>query len=212
MKLGFWEFLEYNNNCKKYQLWIINTPLKCELYLWENWSKILPSIEELVTLTKKQAYIRTFQSYKYENNWLGFGRMKWSHKNNLLWTSKYRTNESKKKNLIFFNTEIWAHDWNQFCNTSMPPDIYINLYNQENAGNIKEGFIIALPNMLYRKNVELVNKILNELVDSLPESKIYSVKRQWWPSSGMPNNIEDTFPQQILNCKKIESFKLQPVG
>jgi hypothetical protein len=66
--------------------------------------------------------------------------------------------------------------------------------------------------MLYKKNIDLVNKVLNALLVSLPESKIYSVKRQWWPSSGMPNNIEDTFPQQILNCEKIKPFKLETLS
>jgi len=100
MKLGFWEHLEYNYNGKSYQLLIINTPRECKLYLWENWSVILPAIEEVVNLTKKQAYIRTFQSYEFENKWLGFGRMKWSQKNNLLWTSKYRTNDIVEKNYV----------------------------------------------------------------------------------------------------------------
>jgi len=88
----------------------------------------------------------------------------------------------------------------------MPPDIYINLYNEENAGDIREGFIIALPNMLYRKNIDLVNKVLKELVLALPESKIYSIKRWWWPGWGILNNIEHSFPKQILSYKKLKPF------
>ena len=97
---------------KKYNIWVINSKAVVSLYLWENWKRLYPDINGLVSLVNSQTYIRTFQSFEFEHKWLGFGRMSWTEKNNEKWASKYRTAEYEDKNIEFFGTEVWSPDWN----------------------------------------------------------------------------------------------------
>lgn len=64
------------------KVWVINTESDAQLYIWENWKTIYPELDSLLKLATNQAYIRTFQSFEFENRWLGFGRTKLNEENN----------------------------------------------------------------------------------------------------------------------------------
>jgi len=117
----------------KYKIWTINSKSDPKLYLWENWEKLLPYINELVELAEKETFIRTFQSYEFENKWLGFGRMKWSLDNNKKWTTKYQTNQEEGKNLIFYSTEVWPPSWDQCLSSNKSPNLYLKIYSNKES-------------------------------------------------------------------------------
>lgn len=203
MKFNIRNLFKFDWTYKIYQLWVINTATECNLYLWDKWCLLLPSLNSLVKLTRERAFIRTFQSYEYENKWLGFGRMKWNDENNIKWTTKYRTNISLEDQPEFFYTEIWAPDWNQVCDTGVPPDVFIHLYNYEAMSEMREGLIIAIPRSLYKKNKLMVDDILSELVSNISGANIYETKRDWWGRTALRNSIESITPQEI---KKIIGY------
>jgi hypothetical protein len=188
----------------KYKVWIINTNSKSELYLWENFKTIYPNINSLLEISEKPAYIRTFQSYEYENKWLGFGRMKWNKENNIKWTKKYRNEIDLNRKLQFYSTEIWKPDWNFCCENGKSPNLYFNLYNYENLSYIKEGIIIAIPKKLVKSNLEIIEKNLVEIKKKIKNSTISEKERTWKPSGKFSNNIEDMNPQEM---KKIITEK-----
>jgi len=191
---------------RTYNLWVINTTSECLLYLWENWYTLLPHLNGLIELTNEEAFIRTFQGYKHENKWLGFGRMKWNKENNRKWTTKYRGIDSTQKELSFYYTEVWAPDWNQVCDTGIPPDVFVRLYNYPQVLDIREGLIIALPLWLYKKNKQVVDNLLSKIASQISESKIYETKRDWWGRTASRNNVEDINPQEIkkiVGCKEL---------
>jgi len=196
MSIRIRNLFKLNWKFRSYQIWVINTTKECHLYLWDGWHLIMPSIDILLKLTQEQSYIRTFQSFEYENRWLGFGRMKWNEENNIKWTTKYRKNNLEKQP-EFFNTEIWAPDWNTVCKTGMPPDIFVSLYNYPGINEIREGFIIALPNSLYKGNKKIVDDLLIQIASHIPYSEIHETKRDWWGRTASRNNIEDLTPQEI---------------
>jgi hypothetical protein len=181
----------------KYKVWVINTTTKSEIYLWKNWKSILPSINELVNLSQHQAYLRTFQSIEFENRRLGFGRMKWNKENNIKWTTKFRTKEYEKKNLKFDNTEIWAPDWNYCYREGKQPEIFINVYHFPNIEKIQEGILIAIPNKIAKRNKELLENKLNQILAAIPHSNLSLISRRWMPNRKFPNRIEDMNPQEL---------------
>ncbi|MHB0756991.1 hypothetical protein [Polaribacter sp. M15] len=188
----------------KYKVWIINTNSKSELYLWENFKNIFPNINSLLELSEKPAYIRTFQSYEYENKWLGFGRMKWNEENNIKWTEKYRKEIDLNKRLQFYSTEVWKPDWNFCCENGKNPNLYFKLYNYENLDYLKEGIIIAIPKKFVQLNLKIIEENIVEIKNKIKNSTISEKERTWKPSGNFLNNIEDMNPQEM---KKIISKK-----
>lgn len=158
--------------------------------------------EHFVKPDNRKAFIRSFQSYEYENRWLGFGRMKWNQENNIKWTTKYRSGNIGDKIPEFFNTEIWAPDWVRVCDDDMPPDIFIQLYNFPTLENIMEGIIIAMPKSLYNKNKLLVDSELIKLVNQIPDSTLSTTTRSWYAELRIRNEIGDINNQEIEKIVK----------
>jgi len=181
----------------KYKLWLINTTESPKLYLWENWKALLPNLNPLVELSVNKPYIRSFQGYENKDEYLGFGRMQWSRKNNMKWTSKYRNNETEQKGLQFFGTEVWSPDWNQCLDRGVYPDIYIKLYHNEKIDKIKEGILIVIPKRIARKNYQMIESNINEIQQQIPMSTLSIEERLWLPSKKFPNRIEDMNPNEL---------------
>lgn len=197
MALSFMKLFKLNWRYRSYHIWVINTTIECNLYLWDNWCLLLPSLDTLVRLTAEPAFIRTFQAEKYKKHWLGFGRMKWNEENNIKWTTKYRESNPSENEIEFHNTEIWAPDWKHVCDTGIPPDIFICLYHYPTVHEIREGLTIALPRSFYKKNQQLVNETLVSLSACVRGANLYETKRDWWGRTASRNNIEDMGPQDI---------------
>jgi len=183
----------YNLLNKKYKLMVINTSDEAQLYLWKNWKNIFPLIDTLVNLSSEKAYIRTNQALENEDNWLGFGRMVWNKSNNEKWTRKYRENEFDNAKVTFFDTQIWAPDWNKCNKSNITPDIFIYLYHypNENVKITREGLVISVPIKIYNMNIDLIESILNKLLNIIPNSTVAHTTRTWMPSNGFHNSIED---------------------
>ena len=181
---------------KRYRLWVINTDKDAFLYKWDNWKLLMPSIDKLLGLTKEKAFIRTNQSFEFENKWLGFGRMTWDEENNIKWTTKYRTSDNESR-LQFFATEIWAPDWNEFIKSGVPPDIFVKLYNIQNSQTTRQGLIIAIPRRLSLRQKEIIVTELTRLTKLIPDSTLTMTTRLWHPWFKFDNNIEDMNPHEL---------------
>ena len=181
---------------RRYRLWVINTDKDAFLYKWDNWKQLMPSIDKLLGLTREKAFIRTNQSFEFENKWLGFGRMIWDEENNLKWTTKYRTADNESR-LRFYGTEIWAPDWNEFAKSGVPPDIFVKLYNIPNSQIARQGLIIAIPRRLSLREAEIIETELSRLTTMIPNSTLTMTTRLWHPWIKFDNNIEDMNPHEL---------------
>lgn len=184
-----------NKSLTRYQVWVINTSSEALLYTWERWKTLLPSLDAIVNLAKDPAFIRTRQSHDGENTFLGFGRMKWSEENNHLWTTKYREAPIPGKKLIFYNTEIWAPDWNKVLQTY--PDVFIKVYHYENIEMLREGIMIALPRRIAKKNRSVIAPALESLLQNIPGASLSTVTRFWTPWFKFVNEIGDMNHQEL---------------
>lgn len=182
---------------RKYRLWVINTSAEAQLYLWDNYKRLLPHIDALVCVSPAKAFIRSFQSLEGESRFLGFGRMSWTQGNNEKWTKKYRVTQFVNAKVTFHKTQIWAPDWNIHSKTGVPPDIFIELYNYENDHNIKEGFVVAIQDSVYRKYADSTDTAIGEICKAIPESTLSLALRSWHPGGGFPNQIQDINIQEI---------------
>lgn len=87
----------------KYIVFNINSSSIFEINDWNFYKDIYEIIDTIIkeyALTSN-TYIRTFQSFEFDNRWLGFGRMKWNLENNKKWTQKYKTKEYTTLALVF---------------------------------------------------------------------------------------------------------------
>lgn len=176
---------------QKYQVWVVNTASEAQLYLWDNWERLFPLLDKLVSLSPTKAFIRTAQGVQHKNSLLGFGRMAWSKESNEKWTKKYRENESGKKRVSFYSTQIWAPDWNQFDKTGIPPDFFVLLYNYPSSQTTREGLIIAITRVIVAQNSATVEPTIADISNIVPDSAVVKTARSWWPGSGFPNQIQD---------------------
>ncbi len=175
----------------KYRLWVVNTASEAQLYLWDNWKNLFPLVDTLISLSPAKAFIRTQQAIQHQNAWLGFGRMSWDKENNEKWTKQYRENKSNGHGVRFFNTEIWAPDWNQVEKTGTYPDIYVRLYNEPDSQITREGLIIAIKKAIVEKNTGAIEPVIAAISKTVPHSTVTSITRSWGPGSGFVNHIQD---------------------
>jgi hypothetical protein len=188
----------------RYRLWVINTTSQAFLYTWERWSLLLPGMDSIVKPSKDLAYIRTFQCFEPENKWLGFGRMQWSEENNRKWTAKYRSEEYSAKTWAFFNTQIWAPDWNLCYDKGITPQLFIMVYHYPTLEKIREGIVIAFPKKIAEKNAVIITSNLKNLLSLIPGATLSAVNRSWTSCRKFPNRIED------INSWELEKLIYQP--
>ncbi len=175
----------------KYRVWVVSTASEAELYLWDNWKHLYPLVDRLVSLSPAKAFIRTRQAVDHKNEWLGFGRMAWSKDNNAKWTTRYRENASEGSSVRFFDTEIWAPDWNQVDKTGAFPDVYVRLYNEPASQITKEGLIVAIRKSIADKNTAAIESVLADIAKLIPNCTLARVTRSWGPGAGFVNHIQD---------------------
>lgn len=181
----------------KYQLWVVSTAFEAQLYLWENWKSLFPLADALISLSPANASIRTFQSIEHKDGWLGFGRMPWSKENNEKWTKKYRENEANGIVIRFFETQIWAPDWNQVDKTGMPPDIFIRLFNEPQSRIAREGLIVAIKKAIAERNSAVIMHAIEDISRMVQDSTVTSITRSWYPGACFGNQIQDMNPSEL---------------
>jgi hypothetical protein len=173
----------------KYIVININSTSDIQFNDWNYWKNIYIIFDYILNKLElnQKSYIRSFQSFKTESNWLGFGRMKWSKENNQKWTQKYKSEEYSNKVLEFFDTEIWSPDWNDFDKTGNSPKFFSKVYHE----NENKGIVLALDIRLYESNTEIIEKSIQEIQKIIPNSSLNIFKRNWKPSAGFYNNLID---------------------
>ena len=183
----------------KYIVFNINSSSVFEVNDWNFYKAIYEILDTVIKEydLSSSAYIRTFQSFEFDNKWLGFGRMKWNLENNKKWTQKYKTKEYATMNLQFFDTEIWSPDWNHFDKTSDLPKFFSKVYNE----NGNQGIFIALELRMYNNNQNFIDKSIKSIKELIPNSEVKFFERYWTPSSGFHNNIQDITYQESTNIK-----------
>ena len=122
--------------------------------------------------------------------------MTWDEGNNIKWTTKYQTADNESR-LQFYETEIWAPDWNEFTKTGMPPDIFVKLYNIPNSQKTRQGLIIAIPRKLSLRQREMIETELRRLTTLIPNSTLTMTTRLWYPWFKFVNNIEHMNPHEL---------------
>jgi len=171
---------------QEYEIWVFETNPNIQLYLWENWKSVYPSLDQLIANLDLKPFIRSSQSFESQSGWLGFGRMVWSKKNNEKWTKKYRTEEYKNEVIQFFDTEIWAPDWNWVWKNGKAP-IFLTKID-------KEGLILAIQNEKAIHFSDEIEDFINELLSMFRDSKVTKGRRTWGEEvyeKGYSNGLSD---------------------
>ncbi len=175
----------------------MSTPSEAQLYLWENWKCLFPLMDRLVALTPARTSIRTHQAYEQEHGWLGFGRMSWNRENNEKWAKKYLENENNGPSVRFFDTQMWAPDWNHVDKTGIPPDLFIRLYNEPESRIAREGLIVAIKKAIAEKNAAEIEAVIADISGKVPDSTVKRITRSWFSGAGFGNRIEDMNPHEL---------------
>ena len=175
----------------------MSTTAEAQLFLWDNWRCLFPLVDRLVALSPAKPSIRTHQAYEHKHGWLGFGRMSWSKENNEKWTKRYRENENNGSGVRFFDTQIWAPDWNHADKTGIPPDLFIRLYNEPESRIAKEGLIVAIKKAIAEKNAAVIDPVIADISRRVPDSTVKRITRSWFSGAGFGNRIEDMNPHEL---------------
>ena len=154
-------------------------------------------MDRLVALSPAKASIRTRQAYEQVHGWLGFGRMLWNRENNEKWATKYRENENNGPNVRFFDTQIWAPDWNHVDRTGIPPDLFVRLYNEPDSRIAREGLIVAIKKTIAEKNAAEIEAGIADISGRVPDSTVNRIMRSWFPGAGFGNRVEDMNPHEL---------------
>jgi hypothetical protein len=91
----------------------------------------------------------------------------------------------------FFDTEIWAPDWNQVDKTGITPDIFIRLYNEPDSHIAREGLVVAIKKSVGEKNSEAIESVIADISRRMPNASVARITRSWWRGSGFSNQIQD---------------------
>lgn len=191
----------------KHIVFNINTISNYKIDDWANWQNLLPVFDNLLNELNlnNQACIRTFQSFEFENKWLGFGRMKWNLESNKKWTEKYKSTDYSDKKLEFHNTEIWSPDWNLFYKKDELPKFFANIYSED----INNGITIVFNKSLFIENEGRILYFIEEVRKIISDAELVKFERYWKPSSGFVNNIEDTSYKQIIDNNTLRLVRLK---
>ena len=118
----------------EYQVWMILRKSNNEkIHDWEIWRRCFNILNDAISRQLDKMAIRTNQSAPTMANWLPFGRMTWSEKHNIKWTSKYKTGGDRVEDLEFFDTEFWLPSWTSSEKQDLPPYVFMKVQSAENG-------------------------------------------------------------------------------
>ena len=147
---------------------VVEERLSRPLWLWENWSTILPPLETVAKGIGAPATIRPRQAGD-RDNWLRFGTLPWNEASNRTWTTKYLADPTLVGKVHFFATEIWAPSRATSFEARRGPEFFCLLDRDEVADT--QGFVLALRKDVLRR------------VDVAADETIYSVREFFEKSS-----------------------------
>ena len=171
---------------QEYEIWVFETNPNIQIYLWENWKSVYLPLDKLISNLGLKPFIRSSQSFESQSSWLGFGRMVWSKKNNEKWTKKYRAEEYKNEVIQFFDTEIWAPDWNWVWKNREAPDFFAKVD--------KKGMIFAIHSEKAIRFSNEIKNFVNQLEAMLRDAKVTKGRRTWGEEiyeTGYSNGLSD---------------------
>jgi len=140
---------------------VVERQLSRPLWAWENWSKIMPPLTAVSSGIKAEAVIRPRQAGDHDN-WLSFGRLPWTEKNNRIWTTKYLSDPTLEGKVSFVATEIWAPSRAISFEKRRGPELFCLLDRNEPADT--QGFVLA------------IRKDFLSRVDIVADETIFSVR------------------------------------
>jgi hypothetical protein len=155
------------------------------------------ALNPVIGLSPAKAAIKTHQSLPGSSSWLGFGRMIWNAKSNEKWTEKYATEERLK----FFDTQVWAPDWNTVWKQGLPPDVFLHVQRHQH-GNISQAVTLAVREPLYTANLSLIRGAVESVARAAPDTKQYFGYLPWaeevreW---GYSHSFSDHSAEQVVN-------------
>ncbi len=196
----------------EYKVWIILTKLtKHKLHDWENWGKCFHILDSVIKKYSDIMSVRTSQSVPKSSRWLSFGRMTWNEKNNIKWTSKYKTGDDKKEHLEFFDTEFWSPSWTICDKEKLSPKIFMKVSSAENGvlnGLFTESLVIGV-----KKDDQIMpDNVIDSLYNELKAEYLISGIRPWGKTISEDSwfdSLMDFSPYQIVNKENNKYLELK---
>ena len=155
---------------------VVERQLSRPLWTWENWSKIMPPLNAVIAGIDAEAVIRPRQAGD-RDNWLSFGRLPWSEKNNRTWTTKYLADPSLTGKVAFMATEIWAPSRAISFERRRGPELFCLLDRNEPANT--QGFVLAIRKDLLRRVDIAADETIFSVREFFSESDCVMFDRRW---------------------------------
>ena len=146
------------------------------LYTYENWSRIVPPLTAVISGIQAEAVIRPRQAGGHDN-WLSFGRLPWSEKNNRTWTTKYLTDPSMAGKVTFMATEIWAPSRAVSFEKRRGPELFCLLDRNEPANT--QGFVLAVRKDFLSRVDIAADEAIFSVREFFEESDCFMFDRRW---------------------------------
>lgn len=196
----------------EYDVWILLCKSKSnKIHDWEVWGNAFQELDLCLQNHSETMTIRTFQSTHGTSKWLTFGRMIWSKKNNIKWTSKYKTGENKKEKLQFFGTEFWAPSWTICDKDNLSPTIFMKIDTSEN-GVLKAFFNESLLIATKKNNGIISQETIDKIGEKLNLEYIIKGVRSWGRKSSdisWTDALVHFSPYHLLNKKNTNALEMK---
>jgi len=195
----------------EYRVWIILRKSKeLKLHDWKVWENCFKKLNNLIISQPEKMTIRTSQSIPATSNWLSFGRMIWSEKNNIKWTSKYKKGENKVDQLEFFDAEFWCPSWTLCEKENKAPNIFMKVDSMEN-GLLKDYFDESL--LIATKGEDGISQtIVEEIANSIDAKYLIMGHRQWGRTASensWTDSLMDFSVYHLLNKDNSSEFEMK---
>jgi hypothetical protein len=179
---------------------------------WEEWQKCFELLDPILKDFPDKISIRSSQTTPASSKWLSFGRMTWSEKNNIKWTSKYKTGEDKKEELKFYHTEFWSPSWTVCDREKLSPDLFM-LVGRTEIGLLNHFFdqwlIIAQKN----GSESIDQNLINDLFGSLKGIGLLQGRRPWGKRSSeisWGHSMMHFSPYFLFNKENQDDLEFRP--
>jgi hypothetical protein len=155
---------------------VVEREFSSPLHAWENWSRITPPLTAVVSGIQADAVIRPRQAGEHDN-WLTFGRLPWSEKNNRTWTKKYLEDPTLKGKVTFMANEIWAPSRALSFERRRGPELFCLL--DRNKADDTQGFVLAIRKDMLRRVDIAADETIFAVREFLTHSDCVIFDRRW---------------------------------
>jgi hypothetical protein len=190
---------------ERYRIGVVVEPaLSRPLWRWENWSKIMPSLNVVMAGLGEPAFIRPRQAGD-RDNWLRFGRLPWSEESNRTWTTRYLQDPTMAGKVSFVTNEVWAPSRAACEDRRHGPKLFCQL--DRNQAVDEQGFLLAVRKDVLRRVDVAADDAIFEVRSLLPDSNCVMLDRSWGEHGrfGSPivvNNLDWTQPETVMQWAK----------